>query len=210
MTILFDLDGTLIDSTDAILEGFEVAYKTFNEEVPTNEDIKSLIGYPLDDMFDKLGCKGDKWDYVDAYKKHYRIISKAKTSLLPMARESIAEASEFATLGIVTTKTGRYSRELLEHMEIMDYFDILIGREDVENPKPHSEPILKAINNLKSFKDSTWMVGDTILDLQSAKNAEIKSVGVTCGYGKEKELQNYTNYVVSNTYLAVKLIKSLK
>lgn len=210
MTILFDLDGTLIDSTDAILEGFEVAYKTFNEKVPTCEDIKSLIGYPLDDMFEKLGCNGDKWDYVNAYKEHYRIISRAKTTLLPQAKEAIEEASKFATLGIVTTKTGEYSKELLEHMEIMHYFGSLVGRENVENPKPHAEPILKAINELKSIKDSTWMIGDTILDLHSAKNAEIKSVGVTCGYGNEKELQNYTNYVVSNTYLAVKLIQSLK
>ena len=209
MTILFDLDGTLIDSTDAILEGFEVAYKTFNEEVPSNKEIKSLIGYPLDDMFEKLGCNGDKWDYVDAYKKHYRIISRAKTTLLPLAKEAIIEASKFATLGVVTTKTAHYSRELLEHMEIMEYFEILIGREDVENPKPHAEPILRAIDGLKSSKKSTWMVGDTILDLHSAKNAEIKSVGVTCGYGEEKELQNYTKHVVSDTYLAVKLIKSL-
>ena len=210
MTILFDLDGTLIDSTDAILESFAVAYKIFNENVPTDKDIKSLIGYPLDDMFEKLGCKGHKWDYVDAYKKHYRIISKAKTTLLPQAKEAIQEASRFATLGIVTTKTGSYSKELLEHMEIMDYFDVLIGRENVENPKPHAEPILKAINDLKSSKDSTWMIGDTILDLHSAQNAQIKSIGVTCGYGKEKELQNYTDYVVSNTYLAINLIKSLK
>lgn len=210
MTILFDLDGTLIDSTDAILEGFEVAYKTFNEKIPSDKDIKSLIGYPLDDMFEKLGCNGDKWDYVTAYKEHYRIISKEKTTLLPLAKEAIEEASKFATLGIVTTKTARYSKELLEHMEIMDYFDILIGRENVQNPKPHAEPILKAINDLKSIKDFTWMVGDTILDLHSAQNAEIKSVGVTCGYGNAKELQNYTNYVVSNTYLAVKLIQSLK
>ena len=210
MTILFDLDGTLIDSTDAILEGFEVAYKTFGEEVPAKENIKSLIGYPLDDMFKRLGCTRNEWDYVDAYKKHYRIISREKTELLPFAREAIEEASKFATLGIVTTKTGKYSEELLNHMEIMDYFQVLIGRENVENPKPHAEPILKAINDLKSFKDSTWMVGDTILDLHSAQNAEIKSIGVTCGYGTEKELQKYTNYVVSNTYEAVKLIKSLK
>lgn len=210
MTILFDLDGTLIDSTDAILEGFEVAYKNFNEDIPCDKDIKSLIGYPLDDMFEKLGCRGDKWDYVAAYKEHYRIISKAKTTLLPMAKEAIEEAASFATLGIVTTKTARFSRELLEHMEIMNYFDILIGRENVENPKPHEEPILKAMSNLKSLKNTTWMIGDTILDLHSAKNAQIKSVGVTCGYGDEKELRNYSNHIVSDAYLAVKLIRSLK
>lgn len=209
MTILFDLDGTLIDSTDAILEGFEEAYKFFNEEVPNCNTIKSLIGYPLDEMFEKLGCKGDKWDYVDAYKLHYRKISREKTSLLPMAKEALEEASKFATLGIVTTKTSKYSKELLEHMEIMHYFDVLIGREDVLNPKPHEEPILKAMKALNSSQNSTWMIGDTALDLNSANNAGVSSVGVICGYGEEKELQKYTKNVVSNSFFAVKLIQSL-
>jgi len=59
MTILFDLDGTLIDSTDAILESFEVAYDTSGDTVLDSEDIKSLIGYPLDIMFEKLGIRGE-------------------------------------------------------------------------------------------------------------------------------------------------------
>lgn len=95
-------------------------------------------------------------------------------------------------------------------MEIMHYFEILIGRENVENPKPHPEPILKAMKGLNSSNESTWMIGDTILDLHSAQNAQIKSVGVTCGYGVEKELQKYTNNITTDSYLAVKLIKSLK
>ena len=210
MTILFDLDGTLIDSTDAILESFEVAYKSFGEIVPSNEDIKSFIGYPLDDMFVKLGCKRDKLEYIDVFKEHYRSIFKEKTVLLPLAKEALSEASQFAMLGVVTTKTQRYSKELLEYMDIMKYFNVLIGREDVQNPKPHAEPILKAVRELSSDKHNTWMVGDTILDLNSALNAGVNGVGVTCGYGKEEELQKYTNYVVSDSYNAIKLLQSLK
>ncbi len=209
MTILFDLDGTLIDSTEAILESFEVAYDTFGELSPNSDEIKSLIGYPLDVMFERLGIKGDKWGYVDAYKSHYRIISRAKTNLLPLAKEAIINASRFATLGIVTTKTARYSKELLEYMEVMHHFDVLIGRENVQNPKPHAEPILEAMKQLESDENSTWMIGDTILDLHSARNAGIKSIGVTCGYGDKKELQNYTNHIVTDTHEAVKLILSL-
>jgi len=206
MTILFDLDGTLIDSTEAILESFEVAYATFGKTTPDTEDIKSLIGYPLDIMLEKLGVKGETREYIDAYKKHYRIISKAKTTLLPFAKEAIEEAAKFAKLGIVTTKTSLYSKELLEHMEVMHHFDTLIGRDSVQNPKPHAEPIHKAIKHLDASYESTWMIGDTILDLCSAKNAGIKSVAVLCGYGKRVDLSKYTKYVVNNAYDAVKLI----
>jgi phosphoglycolate phosphatase len=207
MTILFDLDGTLIDSTDAILEGFEVAYETFGELTPDSQNIKSLIGYPLEDMFVKLGCKGNKWDYVDAYKKHYRIISRAKTTLLPLAKEAIENASKFAQLGIVTTKTASYSKELLEYMGIMQYFDVLIGRESVKNPKPHAEPIHKAIKEMDASYESTWMIGDTLLDIHSAKNAGVKSVGVLCGYGNRIDLEKEANYIADNAFDAVKLIK---
>jgi len=74
-TILFDLDGTLIDSTEVILESFEVSFR---------EKIQPII---------------------QSYKKHYRTISREKTTLLPYAREALEEAKEFAILGIVTTKT---------------------------------------------------------------------------------------------------------
>jgi len=205
-TILFDLDGTLIESTDAILESFEAAYDTLGELSPHKDDIKSLIGYPLDIMFTKLGIKGDVWSYVSAYKEHYRLISKAKTSMLPLAINAIEEASRIATLGIVTTKTARYSRELLEHMNVMHHFKVLVGRENVENPKPHAEPILKAMELLNSDKDLTWMIGDTILDLNSAKNAGVKSIAVLCGYGAKRDLQEHANFVVNDSLEAVRLI----
>ena len=210
MIILFDLDGTLIDSTDAIVESFNMAFERFGKTSPACKEIVSLIGYPLDIMFERLGVKQESvWEYVDAYKAHYRVISRSGTTLLPLAKEAVEEAYNFATLGIVTTKTARYSRELLEHLGIMKYFEVLIGRENVQNPKPHAEPILKALDELNAKKDSSWMIGDTKLDLESAKNAQVNSIAVTCGYGKEKELRNYTNYVVSSTYEAIKLIKSL-
>lgn len=206
MIILFDLDGTLIDSTEAILESFNVAFKTHNTEAPSDELIKAEIGHPLDVMFATLGVKKDLVDdYVNAYKMHYRKISCLKTVLLPDARETVELASKYATLGVVTTKTAKYSRELLEFFGIMDYFDVLVGREDVVNPKPNPEPILKA---LKALDEDTncWMIGDTPMDIEAAKNANISSVAVTCGYATKKSLKKYTSNIEKNALSAVKFI----
>jgi len=210
MIILFDLDGTLIDSTPAILESFHEAYKTMNTPCPNNEKIKSLIGLPLDIMFVKLGVDEDKkWEYVDAYKKHYRPISKAKTSLLPFAKEAIKQANKIATLGIVTTKTSKYSEELMEHFGVMKYFKILIGRDDVDNPKPHPEPILKALKALNYKDHKTFMIGDTCLDSISAKEANVKSIGVLSGYGTKDDLISCSDIVVENSLKAIEVIKNL-
>ena len=208
-TILFDLDGTLIDSTEAILESFEVSFIEFGFDVPSDEVIKSFIGYPLELMYQKLGVKDEKIQpIIQTYKKHYRAISREKTTLLPYAKEALKEAKEFAILGIVTTKTKKYSLELLEHMDILKYFSIVIGREDVQNPKPHPEPILKALKSLNAKKDSAWMIGDTMMDILSAKDAGIHTCGVMCGYGTVKELENETNNLHLNSFEAVKFIKN--
>jgi len=207
MTILFDLDGTLIDSTEAILESFHNSFDIHKFSNPSDEEIKALIGHPLDVMYRDLGVQEDVvWDFVKTYKEHYQMIHTDKTVLLDYAVDAIREAQEFAKLGVVTTKTGKYSRELLEYFGLMDAFEVLIGREDVERPKPHQEPIEKAMNIMNSNKSSTWMIGDTRLDIASADNAGIKSVGVLCGYDKREQLLTLTELIENSALDAVKYI----
>ena len=209
MIILFDLDGTLIDSTEAILESFHNSFDVHNHPHPSDEAIKVLIGHPLDIMYAELGIKDELvWDFVATYKEHYRKISTQKTELLEFAKEAVVLANEFATLGIVTTKTGRYSKVLMDYFELMDYFKVLIGREDVEHPKPHKEPIIKAIKNLNIEDKDIWMIGDTKLDLISAKNANINSIGVLSGYDDRNTLEKYTEFIFKNAYEAVKFLKN--
>jgi len=207
ITILFDLDGTLIDSTEAILESFAEAFKQMGMKQPDDEAIKKLIGYPLDVMFVELGVpEVQKWDYVDAYKRHYRKISKEKTVLLPYAREAIELAYRHARLGIVTTKTALYSREMLEHMGVMRYFDTLVGREDVTHPKPHPEPIETALARMGCGKEKCWMIGDTPMDIEAAQRAGIACAALSCGYASIDELSAYGVKIFPDAHKAVKFI----
>ena len=211
MIILFDLDGTLIDSTEAILESFHHSFDFHSYPKQDNENIKALIGYPLDIMFKELGVnKKDVSEYVTTYKEYYREISTQKTHLLKNAKEAVETAASFATLGIVTTKTGHYSKILMEHFEIMHHFEVLIGREDVKNPKPHQEPILKALQRLDTKNKEIWMIGDTKLDLIAAKNADVNSIGVLSGYDEEKTLKKFTNVVLNDAREAALYLKERK
>ena len=88
--ILFDLDGTLIDSTEAVYEGFCEAFKHHNKEIPHKESVSTLIGHTLEDMFHSLGIpKNECEKYINIYKEHYRKICNKKTTLLKNAKESI-------------------------------------------------------------------------------------------------------------------------
>jgi phosphoglycolate phosphatase len=211
MIILFDLDGTLIDSTEAILESFHNSFKVHNFKAPSDEKIKALIGYPLDEMYSSLDVDEEKvWDFVHTYKEYYRVISIQKTELLPLAKEAVQLASKFATLAIVTTKTGKYSQVLMEHFDLMKYFEVLIGREHVQNPKPHEEPILNALKELNSKDTDIWMIGDTKLDLISAQNAGVSSVGVLSGYDNINTLKQFTSIIKKDALEAVEYLKDRK
>ena len=209
--ILFDLDGTLIDSTDAIVSTFMHSFKEMNYNFEGNEeDIKSLIGYPLDIMYQDLGIeKNLVWDFVASYKNRYRQISTKQTLLLDNAFEAVQLASKIARVSVVTTKTRLYTIPLLNHFQIGKYFEIVTGRENVENPKPHPEPILVTLDQMNYDENihKAWMIGDTKLDLIAAEAANIDSIAVLCGYGKEDELKEFTENISNTALDAVKFIE---
>lgn len=211
--ILFDLDGTLIDSTDAIVSTFRFAFKEQGFDFRgSDKNIKDLIGYPLDIMFEKLGVSKQKvWDYVDSYKNRYRVISVEQTTLLENAFEAVQLASKIARVSVVTTKTRMYTIPILDNFNITQYFEIITGRENVENPKPHPEPILKTLAqmNYDKTKDEVYMIGDTKLDLICANEAKVNAIGVLCGYSDEEELLKYTNIVKKDALEAIKYISTL-
>ncbi|MCG3719682.1 HAD family hydrolase [Aliarcobacter butzleri] len=211
--ILFDLDGTLIDSTDAIVSTFRFAFKEQGFDFRgSDKNIKDLIGYPLDIMFEKLGVSKQKvWDYVDSYKNRYRVISVEQTTLLENAFEAVQLASKIARVSVVTTKTRMYTIPILDNFNITQYFEIITGRENVENPKPHPEPILKTLAQMNYDKnsDEVYMIGDTKLDLICANEAKVNAIGVLCGYSDEEELLKYTNIVKKDALEAIKYISTL-
>ena len=209
ITILFDLDGTVIDSTEAILESFDVTFRTHSFPHPGEAAVKPLIGFPLADMFRRLKVpEASVETFVTTYKSHYRTVSKPKTRLLPSAREAVERAAGFADLGVVTTKTGRYSKDLLDHLEVGVHFRTVVGFEDVANPKPHPEPVLKALHNMGSRNTRTWMVGDTGLDIQAAQAAGVEVVAVASGYESRESLETYGVFVADNVLEAVEYIRS--
>jgi phosphoglycolate phosphatase-like HAD superfamily hydrolase len=209
--ILFDLDGTLIDSTDAIVSTFKHSFNELNFDFKGNDkNIKDLIGYPLDIMYKELGIDDSKvWDFVDSYKNRYRVISKEQTTLLENAFEAVLLASQIGRVSVVTTKTRLHTMPLLEHFNIAQFFEIVTGRENVENPKPHPEPILITLEQMNYDKDlhDVWMIGDTKLDLIAANGANVKSIGVLCGYGEEDELKEYTDFIHKNALSAINFLK---
>ncbi|MFW2442953.1 HAD family hydrolase, partial [Aliarcobacter butzleri] len=161
---------------------------------------------------ERLGVSKQKvWDYVDSYKNRYRVISVEQTTLLENAFEAVQLASKIARVSVVTTKTRMYTIPILDNFNITQYFEVITGRENVENPKPHPEPILKTLAQMNYDKnsDEVYMIGDTKLDLICANEAKVNAIGVLCGYSDEEELLKYTNIVKKDALEAIKYISTL-
>lgn len=210
-TILFDLDGTLIDSTNAILNSFKDALKILNLDIKEDIKIKNLIGYPLKNMFTML--YPDYFNLIDEFVKIYREcyskIYLEQTTLLPKVDQTLHLAYNFADLGIVTTKGGTFTPILLESLNIKKFFKTLITLDDVKNPKPDAEPILLALNRLNKTQENAYMIGDTILDIQASLAANITPIALSCGYGDEDELKKYSQ-IFPNAYEAIIYILNIK
>lgn len=205
--LLFDLDGTLIDSTQAILESFVNASLFFGYNFKgREEEIQALIGSPLREMFIKMGLpQGEIEECVKLYRSNYERIYLQKTILLPKVMDSFKTLPSSYLLGVVTSKSSFFSKKILENLGMIKYFFRIVGIDDVKEPKPSAEPIFKALEGLEYDKSQVYMIGDTFFDMQSAKNADIVGIGVQGKY--DKNLKEYTDFVFEDIQQALEYIK---
>ncbi|MCT2537305.1 pyrophosphatase PpaX [Aquibacillus koreensis] len=177
-TILFDLDGTLIDTNELIIASFT---HTFDKHIPgkyNREQILNFIGPPLVDSFIKVDPVNAD-EMIQTYRDHNLSNHDDFVVAYPTVVETMKKLKVAGyQLGIVTTKVNSTAKRGLTVTGMDDVFEVLIGLNDVENAKPHPEPILKAISALNANPATTLMVGDNYHDIEAGKNAGVKTAGV--------------------------------
>ncbi|HSX24801.1 MAG TPA: HAD-IA family hydrolase [Candidatus Andersenbacteria bacterium] len=197
-TIIFDLDGTLLDTKEFIFQAFEHVFKTFNLTNLSRANIDSVMGVPLEEGYEILVPELDR----DQLCVVHRAFQTENMSLVQPFKNTIQTLEKLQSVGIkmavVSTrkKTGMKS---LSHVGITQYFDCLITGDDVENFKPDPEGIHKALAYLKSSATSAIMVGDSIVDVQAGKNAKTATAAVTYGLGSRKSLEeSQADYILQD------------
>jgi pyrophosphatase PpaX len=181
-TVLFDLDGTLVDSGAIILASFRHATRTvLRREIPDHELMAAVGGPGLREQMEALDRERAE-ELIDVYSTHNVGLHD---ELQPCA--GILDAlrtlhDEGRTLAVVTAKrraTLALAFEVLPELE--RFFDVTIGAEDTERHKPHPEPLLAALDKLRAGATGAVYVGDSPFDVQAAKAAGIGSIAVTWG-----------------------------
>jgi pyrophosphatase PpaX len=179
--VLFDLDGTLIDSAAIILASMRHATRTvLGREIP-DEQLLAGVGSGL--RYEMQAFDPDRVDeLVQTYREHNEPLHGDLQSCAGIADVLDRLRDEGRPLGIVTSKrrlTVDLAFATLPWLE--PYFDVVVGAEDTERHKPHPEPILRGLELLGTRADETAYVGDSPFDVQAAKAAGVAAIAVTWG-----------------------------
>lgn len=194
-TYLFDFDYTLADSSRGIVTCFRIVLERHQYTNVTDEAIKRTIGKTLEDSFSILTEITDP-DQLATWRKEYSIEAdthmNVNTFLFPETISTLTKLkNQGARIGIISTKYRHRILDYLKDFLPADFFDIVIGGEDVKQHKPNPEGVWLAIERLGVRQEETLYIGDSTVDAETAQAAGVDFVGVTNGMTTAEELAAY-------------------
>ncbi|MBE3577241.1 MAG: HAD family hydrolase [Limnochordales bacterium] len=188
--VLFDFDGTLVDTIPVILDCLEQSWREVmaDADVPAGAEFLSLVGKPLETMMVELVTP--RWQpcmpaiaeltdkLVSAYRRRYETVS-LEARAFPGTTKLLEDLGAMEVRrGIVTNKIRRTTLRQLQHLGLRSEFDVVVTVEDVTCPKPHAEPLQVAAEQLGVKLEETVYVGDTVADVMAARNAGVGCVAI--------------------------------
>ncbi|WP_201351916.1 phosphoglycolate phosphatase [Hydrogenimonas urashimensis] len=197
--ILFDLDGTLIDSAPDLASALNATMKALGRMPYSEETVRGWVGNgarvlvtralsgsrEITEGPDEKALKEALAIFMEAYRE--RICER--TLLYPDVRETLKSLKKRGfTMAVVTNKPSLFVKPILEKLAIAEFFALTLGGDDLPRKKPDPMPLLSACERLETRVEETVMVGDSSNDIVAAKRAGMQSVGVTYGYNYGEEI----------------------
>lgn len=191
--VLFDLDGTLIDSSDGIIKCVRYALDHYGMEEPDTAKLYRFIGPPLSESFQKYyGFSLEQaYEAVGVYRERYNKIGIFECSLYPGVEEAIrALKAQGYRIGMASSKPEESCRRILEHFGILTLFDEVVGA-TFDGRRDRKEDVLReAFRRWDDLTpDQICLVGDTVFDAEGAKAVGIPCIAVTFGFGDVEKMK---------------------
>jgi pyrophosphatase PpaX len=182
-TVLFDLDGTLVDSIELIVAAAMHAFASRPGPAPTEAEIRRTIGRPLVTQFGPWLVGDDDLPFLISKYREYQLEHHDRlTTAYTGIPEAVAalDAAGYA-MGIVTSKVGFMAERALVHVGLLRYMRLVIASDSTERHKPDPQPVLVAMERLGADPAATVLFGDSPYDMQAGRAAGIAAVGVAWG-----------------------------
>ena len=178
--VLFDFDGTIVDSGAMILASFRHATKTVLDRDLSDAELLAAVGTPLREQMRLFDAERAD-ELVDVYRAHNEPLHEALEPCEGMVDALRRLKREGRRLGIVTAKRRGTVELAFAVLPLRDYFDIVVAAEDSDRHKPAPDPLLIALDRLDAQRSETAYVGDSPFDVAAARAAGVFAVAVTWG-----------------------------
>ncbi|MEU3752570.1 HAD-IA family hydrolase [Streptomyces olivoreticuli] len=185
-TVVFDLDGVLIDSFAVMREAFALAYReVVGPGEPPFEEYCTHQGRYFPDIMRLMGLPGELEEPF--VRESHRMMDRVE--VYPDVPQLLAELrAEGVSTAIATGKSGSRARAVLEAVGLLPLLDEVVGSDEVPRPKPHPDIVREALRRLDSAPEDAVMVGDAVIDIRSGRAAGTATVGATWGEGSADQL----------------------
>lgn len=203
--LLFDLDGTLLDSVPVILTAFRETCERLEMDFD-EAHVRAHIGIPLETQGRLFGGEQHQ-EFVDTYREEYKKYHGLDERLFPGVAEVLQTLLDMGLrLGVVTSKSLRSAKRTIEGAGLASYFELAVTADHVEKHKPNPEPILKALDMMGLAPSEAIYIGDATFDVKAATQAGVAMVGVSWGAGTREVLEPDCLAVIDNWNELIELL----
>jgi len=205
--VLFDLDGTLLDTPRAIAEHLVGAAADLFGTAPNVDLAQALVGQPLEKMCARLigvpVSDGRTEQLVVAYRERYRerLVPAAAELVFPGVQRGLGRLrAHKVQLAVVTSKAHDSATAILDAAGLAHYFSTVVGADDAERPKPHPDPGRLALTRLGVTTDHAAMVGDSTVDIEMGNALGVETIAVTYGVADADTLSPFAPTALASSF----------
>ena len=192
-TLLWDLDGTLVDTQQDLKTAARVVLRHYGYSHVDEKLLHELVGHgalaTLKSCFESLGAPMTKRRYEEAleiFLSYYEAHIADTSALFPHLAMFLKKAQrQGIAMGVITNKKEYLAKKLLQTLNLTKFFPVIIGADTLQHAKPHPAPIEEGLRLLNANPKKTVLVGDSPTDIAAARNSGIKVIGVTFGYSQQ-------------------------
>ena len=208
--IVFDLDGTLVDSYGPITTSLNHARKHFGMPAMAETDVRRRVGRGLEALIAELVGPGHVGDGVRLFRERYAEVYAEGTRILPRVHETLqALHAAGYRIGVASNKPARFSKPILDRLGLGPFVSCVMGPDVVASTKPDPAMILRCLELLGVHPEEAVYVGDMVLDVESAARADVSVLLVAGGSSKREELEDTGQRLLESIDLLPNLLRAL-
>ena len=201
--LIFDLDGTLVDTSRDIADAINYAVEPFGVKTLSIEKVKSIVGSGITNLLGNLILTAQKNssqktvnDAVNRFLEYYSAHLLDNTKLYPQVIETLSKLGNYKK-AVISNKREILSKGVLGGLGLLGFFDVILGSDSVPERKPSPVPVLEVLKRLSMRKNETVIIGDSNFDVEAGHAAGIKAIAVTYGY-RSREVLKEADFMIDS------------